>query len=521
MSDLLTTVRASCREALVAVKDVSHRAPGSPTTQALLVGALVGFLAYKATQKRYRLPPGPFALPLLGNVLSMAGAKEAFYVKLRRWAKEKYGPVITVYLGPVLCVFLNDTDVATEALVKKGEDFAGRPFLHSMDVFSEGSKSIVFADYSPAWKLQRKIAMQALRHYMSGKYLEKVVHQVMDMVCDEMAAEPGAFDPHLYNSSLMFNIIATICFGEVKAYGDLELNGIREMFDKFNSEFGNGVFEDVFPPLRYWPTKRYTRIMGYLQGILDYLYKNIDQHRASFSPDNIRDLTDSILLAQSEAAREESAEVMAMLTDQHVGQTIADMFGAGVDSSRLTLDWALLYMAGHPDIQKRAQEEIDSVTGSRMPETGDRHKLPFTQAVLFETLRLGVVLPTAVPHKTLCDTTVGGYDVPKDTMVFVNQWAILHDPKKWDQPEEFRPKRFLDDQGNLKKIDCWTPFSAGRRACLGETVAKPELLLILACLLKRFTISLPEGAVYDPEYNVETGITIHAPKPYKVVVHKR
>ncbi|KAK7093943.1 hypothetical protein V1264_007622 [Littorina saxatilis] len=121
MLDLLTAVQALCREALVTVKDLSHRAPGSPTTQALLVGALVGFLAYKATQTRYRLPPGPFALPLLGNALSMADAKEAFYVKLGRWAKEKYGPVITVYIGPIRSIFLNDADVATEALVKKGE----------------------------------------------------------------------------------------------------------------------------------------------------------------------------------------------------------------------------------------------------------------------------------------------------------------------------------------------------------------------------------------------------------------
>ncbi|XP_070190208.1 cytochrome P450 2D4-like [Littorina saxatilis] len=144
-----------------------------------------------------------------------------------------------------------------------------------------------------------------------------------------------------------------------------------------------------------------------------------------------------------------------------------------------------------------------------------------TQAVVYETLRLGVVAPTAIPHKTLCDTSVGGYDIPKDTMVIVNQWAILHDPDKWDQPEHFRPRRFLDGEGNLKKLDCWTPFSAGHRVCLGESVAKPELLLVVACLLKRFTISLPEGTAYDPSYKVEFAMNFHTPKPYRIVVHKR
>ena len=121
MSDFLSALRTTWQQAHHALQDVSARAPGSPTTQALLVGALVGFLAYNLTKKRYRLPPGPFAWPLLGNILSMRSKEESFYVTLRRWANEKYGPVITIYFGPIPCVTLNDLDVVTEALVHKGK----------------------------------------------------------------------------------------------------------------------------------------------------------------------------------------------------------------------------------------------------------------------------------------------------------------------------------------------------------------------------------------------------------------
>lgn len=121
MSDFLSTLQTAWQQALVALQDVSARTPGSLTTQALLVGALVGFLAYNLTKKRYRLPPGPFAWPLLGNLLSMRSKEESLYVTLSRWAKEKYGPVITIYFGPIPCVTLNNIDVVTEALVQKGK----------------------------------------------------------------------------------------------------------------------------------------------------------------------------------------------------------------------------------------------------------------------------------------------------------------------------------------------------------------------------------------------------------------
>ena len=119
MSEPLATVKELWHHALGTLQDVSARAPGSPTTQALAVGALLGLVTYKLMKKRYRLPPGPFAWPLLGNILSM-DTEEPFYMTLKRWADKRYGPVITIYLGPVRCVTLNSADVITEALVQRG-----------------------------------------------------------------------------------------------------------------------------------------------------------------------------------------------------------------------------------------------------------------------------------------------------------------------------------------------------------------------------------------------------------------
>ena len=102
MSEILSSVKKSCVDALDTVKELCASAPGSTTSQSLVVGAVVGAVAYFLLKKRERLPPGPFPLPLLGNLLSVSSKKEPFYVTLKRWAVEKYGPVITIYFGPVL-----------------------------------------------------------------------------------------------------------------------------------------------------------------------------------------------------------------------------------------------------------------------------------------------------------------------------------------------------------------------------------------------------------------------------------
>ena len=116
----------------------------------------------------------------------------------------------------------------------------------------------------------------------------------------------------------------------------------------------------------------------------------------------------------------------------------------------------------------------------------------------------------------------GGYDIPKGTTVLINHWALHHDPKYWKDPEMFDPYRFLDESGKMKpaKPDSWLPFSAGRRVCLGESVAKPEMLLMCVNLLQRFEIRLPEGVKANPEYKM-VGFGVENPSDYKVVVKER
>ena len=115
---------------------------------------------------------------------------------------------------------------------------------------------------------------------------------------------------------------------------------------------------------------------------------------------------------------------------------------------------------------------------------------------------------------------VGGYDIPQGTTVMINHWALHHDPKYWPDVNKFDPTRYLDQNGKLgSKPESWLPFSAGRRVCLGETVAKPELHLIFASIMQRFRFSLPEGV--GPEVEIAGGAGSVKPASFKVIAKER
>jgi steroid 17alpha-monooxygenase/17alpha-hydroxyprogesterone aldolase/cytochrome P450 family 1 subfamily A polypeptide 1 len=264
---------------------------------------------------------------------------------------DRYGPVITVYLGPMRCVTLNRLDVIQEALVTKGADFAGRPQLYSLSLMTDGFKNIIFAHDSAAWRLHRKIAMHALRLFMKGQRLEVAVHEVVTMTVERLLVEKEPIDPMRYMVTLMFHVISSICFGECRSWDDPSFTELINIFDMFTSEFGNGFWEDVIPPLRKFPTRKFRRFTSILPVFDNYVIDHIGEHRKTFDPENIREIVDSVLAAQREAEKEESAEVMAMFTDAHVRQTISDIFGGGFDTSRIMLYWSLLFMAGLPEVK--------------------------------------------------------------------------------------------------------------------------------------------------------------------------
>lgn len=140
-----------------------------------------------------------------------------------------------------------------------------------------------------------------------------------------------------------------------------------------------------------------------------------------------------------------------------------DMFMAGSETTSKSLGFGFMYLLRHPEVVKKAQQEIDSVVGrDRLPTLEDRSKMPYLEALTLESVRMFMGRTFSIPHRALKDTTLQGYKIPKDTMVIANFNCVLMDKKFWKDPEIFRPDRFLDEKGNVSIPDQYLPFGFGK-----------------------------------------------------------
>ncbi|XP_071390634.1 cytochrome P450 2K1-like [Centroberyx affinis] len=231
----------------------------------------------------------------------------------------------------------------------------------------------------------------------------------------------------------------------------------------------------------------------------------------TLNPQMCRGFVDSFLVQSRESGN--------MNTHHHKTNlltTVSNLFGAATDTTGATLRWGLLLMAKNPNVQDQVQEELSRVIGSRQIRVEDRKNLPYTDAVIRETQRLANVVPLSLPHKTSQDVTFQGYFIKKGTTVYPLLTSVLYDETEWESPHTFNPAHFLDKDGKFVKKDAFLPFSAGRRVCVGESLARMELFLFFTSLLQRFHFAPPPG-VTEGELDLTSavGFVLH-PSPHKL-----
>ncbi|KAJ9695704.1 hypothetical protein PVL29_010936 [Vitis rotundifolia] len=273
--------------------------------------------------------------------------------------------------------------------------------------------------------------------------------------------------------------------GEVRKY----LQEIRQLSRKFNLAdyiwFCKNLDLQGFGKRVKEARKKFDKIMEKI--MKDHEEARRKKKEMSGEGDAVKDLLD-ILLAIME---DEKAEMR--LTGENVKGIIMDIFSAGTDTSASTMEWALAELINHPNMMDKARQEIDSMVGKdRLVEEFDIVNLPYLQAIVKETLRLHPAGPLIVRESSK-ECTVGGYDVPAKTLVFVNVWAIGRDPNHWENPLEFSPGRFLNEDGSINKhLDVrgqrfkLLPFGSGRRVCPGTSLALQVVQTSLASMIQCF-----------------------------------
>ncbi|KAF7661865.1 hypothetical protein LDENG_00251450 [Lucifuga dentata] len=405
-----------------------------------------------------------------------------------------------------------------EAIMTQADNFVDRPYSPMVTRIYSGNSAGLFFSNGKVWKRQRRFAMTTLHTFgLAKSSMEQSICEESCHLQERMEKEKGEpFDPvHLLNSAVA-NIICQIVFG--RRFDDNDENFQTMLKDLTEMAYLEGsiwaLLYDAFPALMKRLPGPHTGIFSHCKSLEALIRDEIERHKQDLDLSNPRDYTDTFLIEERQNRNRELG-----FDESNLVLCCLDLFLAGSETTSKTLQWGLIYLIKYPHIQEKVQAEIDRVIGqSCQPTMADKPNLPYTDAVIHEIQRMGNIVPLNGLRMAAKDTTLGGYLIPKGTSVMPNLTSVLFDKNEWETPNTFNPRHFLDSNGKFVRRDAFLPFSAGKRACLGEGLARMELFLFFVSLLQKFKFSTLDGVELRTE-----GITgaTRTPYPFKIYAKAR
>ncbi|XP_074855945.1 cytochrome P450 2H1-like isoform X1 [Carettochelys insculpta] len=489
-------------------------------TATILLVMCVSFLLFFSTWRKRsgkgKLPPGPFAFPLIGNMLQLSRKNLPKHIEE---LSGTYGPIFTIYLGSEPVVVLYGYEILKETLIDLGEEFSGRG---SMPLFAKMATEpgIVFSNGEP-WKQLRRFALFNLRNFgMGKKSIENRIQEESHFLAERFRNTHGQpFDPTLFITHAVSNIICSIIFGDRFDYKDEKfvtlMNIIQENVNLQRSPWT--ALYNFFPSLMDCLPGPHHNIFKNSAKFTQFVLERVNMHKESLDPNCPRDFIDAFLIKINEEQKNGKSDFsMGSLL-----RSTVELFIAGTGSTSTTLVFGLLILLKYPEIEEKVHKEIDRVIGrNRNPCMADRSQMPYTDAVIHEIQRYLSLVPLGLPHAVTRDINIKQYFIPKGTTIFPALNSALYDSKEFPNPEQFNPGHFLDENGAFRKSDYFVPFSAGKRICVGEALARMELFLLLTMILQNFTLK-PVLDRKDIDIIPITTFVSSGPKSYQLCVLPR
>ncbi|XP_072041130.1 cytochrome P450 2U1-like [Amphiura filiformis] len=459
----------------------------------ILLATIVFLLAYLLVKSRqkWNTPPGPRSLwPILGHLATLDRISP--YRTIATLAKT-YGPIISLKFGSFPVVVLNDYSLVHQAFVKQGYEFDDRPDM-VLTQLSKG-KGLVMVHSSEAQRSRRRFAMASLRALGMGKFRfeEQIVAEIQRLLNKFTTHGSKPFCPFELLEAAFSNVLCCLAFGTRYDYDDPKFQRLLRILYRLMEIASYAGAVNFIPILRYIPLSGTRELRSSGSEYRAFFTEMVKENAKDYIPNQPRNFIDMYLDYQQSISSQD--DLAKAFNNDDLIRCLGDLFGAGTETSATTTKWALLYMMLNPNVQSRVQQELDEVVGRNRPiSLKDRQNLPYTEATLMEIQRVTSILPLGAPRATNVDTTLNGYDIPRGTIVMPNLWAIHHDSTIWNKPAEFRPERFLNEQGSVVRREELIPFSIGRRECLGKQLVQMELFLYFSHLMSKFTFTFPEGA---------------------------
>lgn len=518
-----------------------------------------GYWIFKKLKEWQNLPPGPWGLPILGYLPFLD--RHQPHLTLTKLSKE-FGPIYGIGMGSIYAVVLSDHKLIRDAFSK--DSFSGRAPLYLTHGIMKGN-GIICAE-GALWKDQRKLITSWLKsfgmskHSVSREKLEKrIASGVYELLENIEKASGSPMDlPHMLTNSLG-NVVNEIIFGFKFPSDDKTWNWFRQIQEEGCHEMGVAGVVNFLPFVRFFSSsiRKTIEVLTRGQAQTHRLYASIIEMRrkmigmempegaayhlhdnlftehpeghikcitySKHSPNNEEHYFDPKTLIPTDGEcildnflteqkkRFENGDGSARYTtDEQMLYLLADMFGAGLDTTSVTLSWFLLYMALYPQEQELVRKEILSIYPNE--DEVDGSKLPYLMAAICETQRIRSIVPVGIPHGCLEDTYLGDYRIPKGSMVIPLQWALHMDPNVWEEPTEFKPSRFLAPDGSLLKPQEFIPFQTGKRMCPGDELSRMISCGLVARLFRRRRVRLASNPPSPKEMQGTVGVTLTPPR---------
>ncbi|KAI0475658.1 cytochrome P450 [Xylariaceae sp. FL0804] len=507
----------------------------SPAAWAALAGLAtlaVGGLHYLAQvlglvrwtdKKGNRIPDGPQGLPILGSFPFLTHYPE---LTLDKWAK-KFGDLFSLWLGEQLFMIISSPEIAKDLIVTNGNNFSSRKemFIKSQIVFA--GRGITATPYNERWAKHRRIATGWLNQKAVNGYTEVLDREATDMISalyDECDNGKALVNPQPFAGRCSLNNMLTITFGmrTESVHNPLVKQALKLSRGFMNCTGPMSNMIDFVPILQKLPSKLTMagRAQELHKGLVDTYGGLINQIERNMEYG--MEVPDSLAKTMINAKDSEGLDHldMAILAS-------AFMIG-GVETTASIMQWFMALIPSYPEIQKKAQAELDRVVGrDRMPTVEDEAQLPYCHAIVKEIERCHNPFWLGTPHVASDDFVYRGKFIPKGTVMVLNTYTMHHDEQRHPNPEPFNPDRYLDDHltssasSNLadpNKRDHWM-FGAGRRICPGMWVAEREIWLAVSRLIWAF--DLVADAAHPIDLKEYDGLSGRSPVPFQVYLRPR
>nr|XP_023024245.1 cytochrome P450 307a1-like [Leptinotarsa decemlineata] len=452
---------------------------------AIVLLCVVLCIFYCKKRKSDSLPPGPAPWPLIGS-LHLLGQHETPFQAFTALSKI-YGDFFSITLGSSRCIVVNNFDLIREVLITKGKDFGDRPNFQRFHRLFGGDRnnSLALCDWSDLQKKRRSIA----RSYCDPKCTSLkfdnanvVAINEMDLFMNELQKLPMNEPVDLKTVVLQAcaNMFTQYMCSTRFSYQDEDFRRAVRHFDEIFWEINQGYAVDFMPWLKPFYEGHMKKLSFWAQEIRTFILERIiDSHKRTIDYNSTpRNFTDALLMQLQEDST---------LNWEHIMFELEDFIGGHSAVGNLVMV-TLAALVKYPHVAKRIRKEVDTVTkNERIPNLYDRANMPYTDCVLWETLRKSS--SPIVPHVASDKTELQGYDIPKGTTVFINNYELNVGKQYWKNPEEFMPERFLSPTGVVVKPTHFIPFSTGKRTCIGQKLVQSFSSVIIASLLQKYDIT--------------------------------